>query len=102
MKKGNEKLFIVLFVVSMLVNLRQCSDSQSHVDEIEALEFEISELDSEITRINGESNKKQEDESPVIEVKEVKKLKPRVKVPVPADSIKLIPEIKTIDSLIVN
>ena len=102
MKKGNEKLFIVLFVVSMLVNLRQCSDSQSHVDEIEALEFEISELDSEITRINGESNKKQEIETPAIEVREVNKFKPRVKVPVPADSIKLIPEIKTIDSLIVN
>lgn len=102
MKKGNEKLFILLFVASFLINLRQCSDSQYYADDVEALEYEITELEAEVMRVSDENNKKQEAKEPVVEVKEVKKFKPRVKAPEQVDSIDSVPEIKAVDSLKVN
>lgn len=99
MKKLGEKLFIVLFTVSLLLNLRQCSDSQSYNLDIDSLEHEIIELESEIS--NKEKIKKQESKKPSVEVKEVKKFKPRIKAPEIIDSIdSIIPKV-IFDSTIV-
>lgn len=90
---------MVLFSISLLVNIRQCSDSQTHEDDVEALEYEVLELESEISKINRENIKLQATKRPTPKVKEVKKFKPRVKAPEPVDSIDSIPKIQVIDSL---
>ncbi len=101
MKKGNEKLFMLLFSVSLLVNIRQCSDSQDHDIDIEILEYEVMELESQNTSILRENRRLQETKRPTPKVKEVKKFRPRVKAPEPVDSIDSIPENNVIDSLII-
>ena len=93
---------MVLFTISLLVNIRQCSDSQTHEEDVEAIEYEVLELESEIIKINKENKKLKEVKKPASKIKGVKKFKPRVKVPEPVDSIDSIPEIKIIDSLIIN
>lgn len=108
MKKLKEKLFIILFSISLLVNIRQCSDSQTHEDDINVLEYEIIELNSKIIKINKENKKPQEIKKPAVEVKVVKKIKQRVKTPEPIDStesiylIDSISNVKLVDSLIIN
>jgi len=105
MKKSNEKLFIVLFSISLLVNIRQCSDSQYHEEDFEALEYEVMELESTVIKINRENIKLQKVNKPVLEIKEVKKFKPRIKASEPVDSVKIfdsIPAIQKIDSTTVN
>jgi len=97
MKKNNQKLFIILLFISLIINLKQCSDSQSHGDDIKSLEYEVMELESEIININKEKNKKQEIEKPI--VKKLKNKWPIAKVPEPVDSIDSIPNIQVIDSL---
>jgi hypothetical protein len=96
MKKDNKRLFIILFSISLFFNLRQCSDSQSHQVDIDALEYDISELEKEISK---EKAKQQKANKPKPKIKEVKKFRPRVKAPEPVDSIDSIPNIQVIDSL---
>ena len=99
MKKCNEKLFMLLFSISFLVNIRQCSDSQTHSEDVEVLEYEVLELESKIIKINRENIKLQSAKVPTPKVQEVKKFKPILKAPEPVDSIDSIPEIQITDSL---
>lgn len=80
-KNCREKLFAGLFFVSFLLNLNQCSESDdSNIDQ-EMLEYELSEIKSELSLVKTEMEKisnllSQEKKVEPVEVKKTKVIKP--------------------------
>lgn len=75
--KNQEKLFLIILMISVLLNIRQCSDSKDFDYEKLVREYELSEMDgdladikSEITKLSNLLTKNQSTITPVkIEVK---------------------------------
>jgi len=94
--KNQEKIFALILTISVLLNIRQCSDSKSFNDEMLIHEHELSETEkglddikTEIVKLSNLLTKETKPTTPErVEVK-----KPTIKKPV---------AIKTVDSVVVT
>ena len=103
--KNYEKLFLTILLISLLFNIRQCSDSDGFYDEKLLHEYELSEMGKglddirvEIVKLNKLLTKEAKPAtSKVVEVK-----KPVIKKPVvikEIDSVAVEPKVEVFDSI---
>ena len=100
--KNQEKLFLIILIISLLFNVRQCSDSQNFSDETLIHEYELSEMGKglkdikdEIVKLNNLLAKEAKPETP--SKAEVKK--PAIKKPIAikeVDSTEIAPDVVNI------
>lgn len=85
------KALQIFLFISILINLRQCSDSISFAEEKESLEYEILELEDELKKSSSENYKLERD------IDNIKQEKSESNVPVIFKKRKNIPKI--VDSI---